>query len=214
MKAEKKRRKELEATLKDEDAHGGALFIKSPRSWNKNGVSDNTGEGERIFSARSLPPLEPLGTPFLEENGETRKKKKKKKTPRGTEPPTEQLRQSKDKTTDDDEDVVLATPRSQPVLSGSLAERSTRTISNIQVSTHDDFPSREMLAAGISRVLPPLDGGAGGGDADTPRTRKVKKKKLRQLGANQNGHARMAGAGEKEETVPMPRLMSLDGGGE
>lgn len=152
----------------------------------------------------------------MEENGENRKKKKKKKTPRSTEPPAEQMRQSKDKTTDDDDDIVVATPRSQPVLSGSFPEKSVRTISNIQVSTHDDFPSRELLAAGISRVLQPLDSRVGGGDADTPRTRKVKKKKLRQLGANQNGQARMAGVEDKVETTPrpMPQLMSLDGGGE
>ena len=181
-------------------------------------LSDNAGE--RVFSPRTLPALEPLGTPFLEDNGETKKKKKKKKkTPRSSgQYSAEQTRQSRDKTTDDDDDVVVATPRSQPVLTDqSVGERSSRTTSSIHVSTHDDFPSREMLAAGISRVLKPLDGGdIGGGDADTPRARKVKKKKLRQLGAHQNGQARMVGAEGKVETTPrpLPHLMSLDGGGE
>ncbi|KAK7107434.1 hypothetical protein V1264_015366 [Littorina saxatilis] len=217
LKAEKKHLKELEQASKVKDTNGEALFAKTPGSTRLQG--GGVGEGDKVFSPRTrpsaLPPLEPLGTPFLEEGEQGKKKKKKKnKFLQGREETgTQQTRQSQDKTTDDDEDIVMATPRSQPVLSESVVGKSVRTVSNIKVSTHDDFPARQMLAAGITRVPQSLDGGEGEAEVDTPRTRKVKKKKLRDLAANQNGQARPVGAGDQLETMPrsVPRLMGLDG---
>lgn len=224
LKAEKKRQKELKASESSQEA----MFTKvnSSRSQKskiyKETESDSVKEGERASTTRddgervfspqplpsTLPPLKPLGTPFLED-GELNKRKKKKKTPRNSEAPGEQTQQSKGKAMDDDDDISLATPRSQPVLRNTHVDSSTTTLTNIRVSTHDDFPSRQMLAAGITRVPRSLDGGDGEGDADTPRTRKVKKKKLRQLGAKQNGQA----GGDLELTPrPKPILTSLDGG--
>ncbi|KAL8563310.1 hypothetical protein ACOMHN_028833 [Nucella lapillus] len=236
MKAEKKRQKELKASQSSQDA----AFTKasnSSRSQKSNVYKETESgdvkegerictpreDGERVFSPRSLPStlphLKPLGTPFLEDGDVMKKKKKKKRTPRnseeeGEEVPGRQTKQGRDKgTDDDDEDICLATPRSQPVLRNSHLETSTTTtttLTNIRVSTHDDFPSRQMLAEGITRVPRSLDGGEGEGDADTPSTRKVKKKKLRQLGSKQNGQA-----GRELELSPRPQqslLTSLDGG--
>ena len=50
------------------------------------------------------------------------------------------------------ESRTTASLRSQFGTSAASMERSTRSVSNICVSTHDDFPSREMLAMGLSRL--------------------------------------------------------------
>ncbi|XP_076466736.1 uncharacterized protein LOC143297986 [Babylonia areolata] len=241
LKAEKKRYKELKETMKEQQPSQEALFTKVPDStrsrkagsYMETSEPNDVGEeevveriftpredGERVFSPRavpsSLPPLKPLGTPFLEDgeeaNNKKKKKKKKTRTPRSTHPSAEQSGdRTTTATTEDNGHIVIATPRSQPVLTNSHTDHSSTTLSNIRVSTHDDFPSREMLAAGITRMPRPLDGGDAECDQDTPRTRKVKKKRLRQLGAaRQNGKA--AGGDLELTPRPQPLLTSLDGG--
>lgn len=147
------------------------IYLNSNSS-NENSVED----ANRLFVARtrasSLPPLEPLGTPFMEDSGiaKKRKKKKKLKSPHVLQGP---LRESKDESKDDDDDIItpLSSNRDTVILSDTFTEKSIRTASNIQVSTHDDFPSRQLLAAGISKIpQESTDGNM------TPRSKKVKKK--------------------------------------
>ncbi|KAK7503066.1 hypothetical protein BaRGS_00005692 [Batillaria attramentaria] len=214
LKEEKKRRKELEAQLKLQEAQDHKLSPRSQHNGTSLSLSNNSGEESSVLFAprvrgSALPPLEPLGTPFLEDSGHAKKKKKKKL--RGSEQhqkPEQQLAQSDTKKDeDDDDDVVIPTPRSTPAFpSDSFTEKSVRTVSNIEVSTHDDFPSRQLLAAGISRVPQPL-GGGDGGDADTPRTRKKKKKRMLRSRAHP-GDA----VSPVDTPRPHPQMHSLDGG--
>lgn len=190
MKAEKKHRKELEAQLNQKEAQN-TRTLPTHQSQNIDipavNVSADSLAGDetgRLFSPRirgsALPPLEPLGTPFLDGVQEKKKRKKKMRShlQQHSQQPQKENVNEVDK--DDNDDIIIPTPGrdSSQQSQEDLAEHSLRTASNIKVSTHDDFPSRQLLAAGISRIPSSLDGGDSE-TADLPRKRKSKKKKFR-----------------------------------
>ncbi|PVD28135.1 hypothetical protein C0Q70_10720 [Pomacea canaliculata] len=190
LKAEKKHRKELEAQLNQKEAQN-TRTLPTHQSQNIdipaiNVSADSLARDEtgRLFSPRirgsALPPLEPLGTPFLDGVQEKKKRKKKMRShlQQHSQQPQKENVNEVDK--DDNDDIIIPTPGrdSSQQSQEDLAEHSLRTASNIKVSTHDDFPSRQLLAAGISRIPSSLDGGDSE-TADLPRKRKSKKKKFR-----------------------------------
>ena len=160
--------------------------------------------GYRVYSTKSsstvLPPLEPLGTPFSEENEQKQKrKKKKKKSLQDAEDIEEQWRRRRVNDDDDYDPSVLRTPKTPESQYG----KSTMTISGIDFASGDESPSHSRSEA---RVVSPVNDGEG--EVSTPRTRRVKKRKLRHLVAKLNKQ-KTGGGGREEGSSVM-----LDGEGE
>ncbi|KAL8620925.1 hypothetical protein ACOMHN_044072 [Nucella lapillus] len=204
LKAEKKRRKKLGASRKGQNIQDDDPASTSPLSdhdvtTNNNNIDKVSVSGMGRTHPSPLPSLEPqFGTPVMVSGRRKKRKQRKRSGVSGHE--------ESEHNVDDEEDNIAGSPRSSYEPS---RWKSTMTLSDIPVSSSDPHWSGKN---GTS--LPRVDGD-GRMDAVSPRVRKVKKNRLRDLGAKlrRQQTAGIEGDAEMYPTSPQgPQSFgSLDG---